>query len=231
MKGEMMSARMKTCIALGVTLLLPSRATPTTAVSRADSIRTILAPLLVSWRGTDDPQPRSVADAFVKGMPDQLLLRNDAGCLSKSGFSVEAMRGFAATRWFRSPSDSLVKDWACYMGGAGGYCAIIQETDSTAQTVWSAYPMFSVSMPSFDLLELTGDSVPELVLKGMVGISPQMAAEIISWDGKAGRWLTAGDSALVGYRLTYEDTGLGKIKRIVIYDTPIPNRRARPVEK
>jgi len=101
--------------------------------------------------------------------------------------------------------------------------------------VWHGLARHGAIAPGYraDLLVLPDleTFVPELVLKGMVGISPQMAAEIISWDGKAGRWLTAGDSALVGYRLTYEDTGLGKIKRIVIYDTPITDRRTGPMTR
>jgi hypothetical protein len=226
-----MRASVITVPALCLMWFMASRTGPAVPAQRADSIRAVLAPLIVTWSATDNPMPRMVADAFVRAMPDRLLLRNEAGCLGKQGFTVEAMRGFGAEASFRSSADSMARDWVCYMGGGGGYCAIIEQRDSVAKVVWSAYPMFSVALPGFEFVELTGDSIPEIVLSGMVGITSNMAGEIISWDGNVGHWLTAGDSAIVGYQLSFEDTGAGKTKRIVVYDTQTMDRTKGPMTR
>ncbi|MBI5868036.1 MAG: hypothetical protein HZB43_07075 [candidate division Zixibacteria bacterium] len=225
--------RVRGLVTVAICLLLISPRSVSGGTSRnADSIRVILATLLPTWGGNASMLvPETVSAAFCRTIPASILSQNVAGLFGEKGFTVESMRVFYAAQQLRLPSDSFARDWACYIGGNSGYFAIVEERDSAARLVWSAYPTADVSQPSIDFVELTGDSIPEIVLSGLAGLHMHMNGEVFSWNGKDARWLTTGDSVLSGYYWDYEPTGVGVAKKIVIYGTPTFDRAAEPLTR
>jgi len=70
----------------------------------------------------------------------------------------------------------------CYKGWPSGFIAVVCTTGALGEIAWSDAEVIScLYYPSFDVKDLTGDSVPEIILRGMAGARGNWAGSILMY--------------------------------------------------
>jgi len=137
--------------------------------------------------------PHGVVRTFCGSIPSDMLLRLGRRGVEEATWEVRARRRTAILS-IVSPADSTPQ-WAFYTGDLDGFFAIVKGDATSGRLLCSETTEMFLLFSQLESVDLTGDNVPEITIKGFPYLGATIAMEIVSWDGVSCRFVTPREPA------------------------------------